>query len=171
MSKLAFLVGLSVLFAAPVRADDSVLPSRVAEALGEFTDRCRNAGGIPSTPVAVKRADLNGDGNEDYVLDASAISCSGGARDFDAPPDKPVLVFLGDGADGASPAFRQSAYAVKVEKQVAATRIWLTLSGEGCGKKKARFHDDESFCDRPLVWNEASKKVELAPVSEARTLR
>jgi hypothetical protein len=169
MSKAAFLVGLSLLFAAPVRADDAILPWRVAEALGEFTDRCKKAGGIPFTTMAVKRADLNGDGNEDYVLDASAISCTGGARDF-GPPDKPVKVFLGDGADGAEPAFSQSAYAVKVERGPAA-RIWLTLSGEGCGKKKARFHDEENFCDRPLVWNTETKKVELAPLSQARTLR
>lgn len=170
MSKAALFVGLSLIFAAPVRADDSVLPSRVAEAVAEFTDRCKKAGGAPHALVAVKRADLNRDGHEDYVLDASAITCTGIAPEPGAP-QKPVKVFLGDGADGAEPAFSQSAYAVKVESPGTAAKIWLTLSGEGCGKKKARFHDEENFCDRPLVWNQATKKVELAPLTEARTLR
>ena len=44
------------------------LPAPVAAQLEDAAGLCRDGGGKPFTTDAVKRADLNGDGREDFVL-------------------------------------------------------------------------------------------------------
>jgi hypothetical protein len=168
MRKIVAVLGLSlVCCAAPARAEDPALPAPVAAALAELTKACSDAGGKPSTTVAVRRTDVNGDGRADFVLDVGSIQCQGAGGIF-GERDKPVQVFLDDGAGGAALAYSGSAHAVKLEGHGAAAKVWLTLTAEGCGKKKARFFTDESYCDRFLVWNDRAKKIELAPLSTAR---
>jgi hypothetical protein len=171
MRKIVALIGLSLACcASPARAEDPALPAPVAAALAELAKACSDAGGKPLTAAAVTRTDLTGDGRADFVLDVGSIQCQGAGGIY-GERDKPVQVFLDDGAGSAALAYSGSAHAVKLEGKGPAPRIWLTLTGEGCGKKKARFFSDESYCDRPLVWNETSKKIELAPLTSAKPIR
>jgi hypothetical protein len=171
MRKIVALLGLSlVCCVARARAEDPALPAPVASALAELAKACSDAGGKPSTAAAVRRTDLNRDSRADFVLDVGSIQCKGAGGIF-GERDKPVQVFLDDGAGGAELAYSGSAHAVKLEGEGPAARVWLTLTGEGCGKQKARFFSDETYCDRPLAWTEKSKKVELAPVSAAKPVR
>jgi hypothetical protein len=49
-------------------------------------------------------------------------------------------------------------------------KLWLTVSGERCGKKPAKDFASEAFCDRPLAWNPSTKKFEYAPVASVRMI-
>ena len=52
-------------------------PAVVAAALKDLTSMCTEAGGKPVAADAVKRADLNADGKEDYILDVGSVGCEG----------------------------------------------------------------------------------------------
>jgi hypothetical protein len=171
MQKLVVVLGLSLLCGpASASADDAAFPAPVAKALGELTKTCTDAGGKPSTKAAVRQTDLNGDGRTDFVLDVGSFQCQGAAAIF-GDREKPVQVFLADDAGGAELAYSGLAYSVKLEGTGPQAKPWVLLTGEGCGKPKARWANEESYCDRPLVWNDETKKVELAPLSAAKPVR
>lgn len=147
-------------------AADSALPAAVAKELKGVADMCSEAGGKPNTASAIKRADLNGDGKQDFVLDVGSVSCEGAASIF-GDREKAVSVYVGDGAGGATPAFSDAVYGAKLD----GTKLWLTVSGESCGKKPAKDFASESFCERPLAWNAEAKKLEYAPVSTVKMVQ
>ena len=128
---------------------------------------CREVGGKPSTSDAVTRVDLNGDGKEDFVLNVGNVNCEGAASVY-GDREKGVMVYAGDGKGGAAVAFNDPVYGAKIEGGGASAKLWLTVSGAGCGKKPAKDFASEAFCERPLVWNGTSKKFEYAPVAAVR---
>ena len=77
------------------------LPAVVAKAVKETAAVCTEVGGKADTTNAIKRADLNGDGIEDYVLDVGSVNCDGAASIY-GDREKGVLVYVGDGK-GAQP--------------------------------------------------------------------
>ena len=76
------------------------LPAVVTADLQAVAAECVEVGGKALTDEAIKRADLNGDGKEDYVLDVGAIQCDGAASIY-GDRSKKVTVYVGDGAGGA----------------------------------------------------------------------
>jgi hypothetical protein len=74
-------------------------PAAVATALKEVAGICTEVGGKALTDNAVKRADLNGDGNEDYVLDVGSVHCDGAASVY-GDREKGVTVYVGDDKGG-----------------------------------------------------------------------
>jgi hypothetical protein len=146
------------------------LPAAVAEGLREFTDMCRDVGGNPDTGEAITRVDLNGDGHADYVLDVGGIQCQGAWSIF-GDRMKPVTVYAGDGNGGARLAFSSQAFGSTVEGSGSEARLWLSVYSELCGKRPASSFAEETFCDRPLVWNEAKREFEFAPVETVRMMR
>lgn len=154
--------------AVPGEADaPAALPAVVAADLQSVANICREAGGTPQTADAVKRVDVTGDGHEDFVLDVGAVTCDGAASIY-GDREKGVTVFAGDGHGGAVSIFTDSVFGTKIEGGGAAAKIWLTVAGAQCGKKPARDFASETFCDRPLVWNAAAKKLAYAPVTAVR---
>ncbi len=170
MRTIAFVLGISLLGPAAALAAEAALPGPVAKALKEQTDLCSEAGGKPSTTAALRRVDLNADGKEDFVLDVSSIQCQGAASIY-GDREKAVQVFLADVTDGATPAFTDMVYGVKLEGTGASAKVWLTLAGAACGNQPAKFFSEETYCDRPLVWNATTKKVEYAPITAAKPIR
>jgi hypothetical protein len=162
------------LVCAVVRPDASLaatdLPQAVAAALKAVADQCREVGGRPFTPDAVKRADLNADGHQDFVLDVGSVNCEGAAGVY-GDREKAVAVFAGDGRGSATEAFSDSTFGVKIEGSGAAARAWLTVSGRQCGQKPARDFASETFCERALQWNAQTKKFDYAPVSTVRMIK
>lgn len=63
------MTGLAAVLCGATAAADAPQPAAVATALKDIASMCTDAGGKPLTDKAVQRADLNGDGKEDYVLD------------------------------------------------------------------------------------------------------
>jgi hypothetical protein len=165
------LAGVAVFLAVgTARAAAPALPATVAKAVKESAAICTEVGGKPVTSQAVKQVDLNGDGVEDYVLDVGSINCEGAASVF-GDREKGVLVYVGDGKGGATEAFNGVAYGVRVEGAGAAAKLWLTVSGSGCGKPPARDFASENFCERALAWNAKTRKFDFAPVSTVKMIQ
>jgi hypothetical protein len=165
---MRFFAGLIVatFVLASVPAVAAELPSSVTKDLAENAKTCADAGGKPATANAVKRADLNGDGKEDFVLDVGAIDCDGAASIF-GDREKGVTVYAGDGAGSAVQAYSDSVYGVKIE----GSTLWLTLSDPQCGRRSGADFASASFCERPVQWNAKAGKFELAPVSTIKMVQ
>jgi hypothetical protein len=146
------------------------LPAVVAKAAKETAAICSEVGGKADTSNAVKRADLNGDGIEDYVLDVGAVNCDGAASIY-GDREKGVIVYVGDGKGGATEAFNDMSYGMTIEGAGPAAKLWLTVSGQSCGKPPAKDFASENFCDRSLVWNAKTRKFDYAPVSTVKMIQ
>jgi len=146
------------------------LPAAVSADLAAIASECTGVGGKAHTHEAVKRADLNGDGKEDYVLDVGSIGCEGAASIY-GDRQKGVTVYVGDGAGGARNAFSAWVYGATLEGTGPAARLWLTVSGEACGKRPAASFASESFCDRYVQWDAKTQKFDFAPVSTVKMIQ
>jgi hypothetical protein len=145
-------------------------PAVVAADLAAIAADCTGVGGKALTNDAIKRVDLNGDGKEDYVLDVGSIICEGAASAY-GDRAKGVTVYVGDGASGAQNAFSDWAYAIRIEGTEPAARLWLSVSGQQCGRKPAADFASESFCERYIVWNAKAQKFDYAPVSTVKMVQ
>jgi hypothetical protein len=166
---IACAIALSIT-AAESAAAQAKLPAAVAADLKSVADVCQEVGGKPITTSAVKSADLNGDGKTDFVLDGGSIACDGAASIY-GDREKGVTVYAGDGAGGAVAAFSDVVFGMKIEGSGAAAKLWLTVSGGGCGKPPAPDFAHENFCDRRLDWNAKTRKFDYAPVSTVRMIQ
>jgi hypothetical protein len=169
--KTFLLSGVAVFFhVGAVQAALPPLPAVVAKTLKETAAICTEVGGKPNTSQAIKRADLNGDGIEDYVLDVGSVGCEGAASVY-GDREKGVLVYVGDGKGGATEAFNGMSYGITLEGTGTAAKLWLTVSGAGCGKPPAKDFASESFCERALAWNAKTRKFDFAPVSTVKMIQ
>ncbi len=159
----AMIICTNALAAAPK------LPAAVAADLKSVAEECSSVGGKPKIDDAVKVVDLNGDGKEDYVLDVGSIQCEGAASAY-GDRAKMVSVYAGDGAGGAKKSFSEWVYSASIEGSGASAKLWLTVSGQQCGKPPARDFASEAFCNRSVVWNAKAQKFEFAPVSTVRMI-
>lgn len=169
LATITCLAGSVVARAADAPVPATKLPAAVAADLKTIADQCTEVGGTPQTADAVKRADLNGDGKDDFVLDTGSVNCDGAASIY-GDREKWVGVYAGDGKGVATSAFGGSVYGVSIEGTGPAARLWLTVSGEQCGKKRARDFSSENFCNRSILWNPATRKFDYAPVATVRMI-
>lgn len=146
------------------------LPATVSSDLAAIAAECTGVGGKAQTSDSIKRADLNGDGKEDYVLDVGSIVCDGAASIY-GDRQKAVTVYVGDGAGGARNAFSAWVYGARLEGTGTTTRLWLTVSGQECGRKAAADFASESFCDRYVQWSAKTQKFDFAPVSTVKMIQ
>ena len=155
-----------LLATATATAGDAPLPREVGAGLKAAAGLCTEVGGTPRTRDAVKRTDLNGDGHTDFVLDVGSIQCDGAFGVY-GDREKGVTVYVGDGKGGATEAFADAAYGLRLD----GGKLWLTLAGGQCGRKPAPDFASESFCERPLAWNATTRKFSYAPVSAVRMIQ
>jgi hypothetical protein len=166
----AVLLVAGALAVPPAHAEPAeTLPAAVATNLASIAAMCREAEGTPHTAEAVRRADLNADGREDFVLFTGWVHCEGAASLY-GDREKAIAVYAGDAAGGATETFSDAVFDARIEGATSAPELWLTLSGQGCGKPPAPDFAHENFCDRKLVWNAGSKKFDYAPVSTVRMI-
>ncbi len=155
---------------APTESSASAkLPAEVEGALAARVEECTGAGGVPHTNKAVERADLNGDGHEDYVLFAGWIDCENAASVY-GDRAKPITILVGDGKGGARVALENYVYDARIESTGAGAKAWLTVSGENCGRPPAPDFASEAFCERPIAWNAQDGRFDFAPVSAVRMI-
>jgi hypothetical protein len=162
-------IALSTIASAEPSAAQAKPPAAVAADLKSNEDLCREVGGKPDATRAVKSADLSGDGKPDFVLYVGWFACDG-AWSVYGDREKGVTVYAGDGSGGAVAAFRDAVFQTKLEGTGAAAKLWLTVSGGGCGKPPAPDFAHENFCERALVWNAKTRKFDYAPVSTVRMI-
>lgn len=158
-----------VLAVALAGAAEPKLPAPVAAWVKAAADVCREVEGKPTVTNAVQRADLNGDGVEDYLVSVEGIQCDGAASIY-GDREKALAVLVGDGKGGATEAFADSAFGTRIERDGAKAKLWLAVMGAQCGKKPAKDFASETFCERPLLWDSAKRKFDYAPVSSVKIL-
>ncbi len=163
------LAGSLALATAPAAEPAAKLPAVVAAGVKSVAGMCQEVGGKAQTADAVKRADLSGDGQEDFVLYTGWVSCEGMASLY-GDREKAITVWAADGTGGATEAFNGAVFDAKLEGTGEAAKLWLTVSGAQCGKPPAPDFAHENFCDRALVWNAKAKKLDYAPVSTVRMI-
>jgi hypothetical protein len=146
------------------------LPKPVKDAVAAVAAVCTEVDGKPNTTDAVKRADLNADGHEDYVLDVGSVNCDGAASIY-GDREKGVFVYVGDGKGGAVEAFNGSSFGITLEGTGSSAKLWLSVMGADCGKKPAASFAEENFCERPLQWNAKTRKFDFAPLSAAKIIQ
>jgi hypothetical protein len=161
-------VALALVSTACARPPSTGLPAPVASTLAGWADECRAANGTPRTDNAVRRSDLNGDSRDDYVLFLGWLACDNAPSVF-GDREKTLMIFAGDDAGGARPAFDDQVYDARIEESGTAKVLWLTTSGSECARPPAQSFSEETFCDRALVWN-PSGRFELSPVETARII-
>jgi hypothetical protein len=151
------------------RAPADELPATVAAAVTALAAECSGVGGTPHTADAVKRADLNGDAREDYVLFAGWIHCENAASVY-GDRTKSLAVFPGGERGSVGQPFTDMVYDASIESAVGAAKLWLTVAGGGCGRPPAPDFASESFCDRPLAWSAQARRFDYAPVDTVRMI-
>lgn len=145
------------------------LPKPVKLTLDAVAAVCTEVEGKPNTADAIKRVDLNTDSHEDYVLDVGSVNCDGAASVY-GDREKGVMVFVGDGKGGATEAFNEPSFGIRLDGSGAESKLWLTLMGSMCGKKPAADFASEDFCERALQWNAKTRRFDFAPVSTVRMI-
>ena len=150
-------------------AEPDRLPAAVAADLKAVADECSGVGGRPITKDAARRVDLTGDGRDDFVLYNGWITCENAASVY-GDRHKRLAVYAADTQGGAAIAYEDWVYDARVEGSGREASLWLTTSGEGCGRKPVASFANEAFCDRAIVWNGATKKFAYAPVSTVRMI-
>lgn len=164
---------ISVFACAVVAACGSVgnesLPAAVTAGLASLTEQCTAVEGIPHAEDAVQRADLDADGDDDFVVYAGWIFCENAASIY-GDREKPVMVYAGDGRGAAAEAFNNLAFDAQIERDGGA-RLWLTTWAGGCGRPRAATFAEETFCNRAIEWNAAAQRFDYAPVATIRLIQ
>ena len=92
MGTVVAVLLLCGVMAGPVSAQP---PAAVARGAAEAQADCRGAGGRPSLMQNFEtQADLNGDGQPDYLHDLSRLDCAGAASFFCGSAGCPLIVYL-----------------------------------------------------------------------------
>ncbi len=145
------------------------LPAAVTAGLASLTEQCTSVDGVAHAEAAVQRADLDADGDDDFVVYAGWIFCENAASIY-GDREKPVLVYAGDGRGAAVEAFNNLAFDANVERDGGSARLWLTTWAGGCGRPRAATFAEETFCNRAIEWNAAGKRFDYAPVATIRLI-
>lgn len=141
-------------------------PAPVAAALVARLDACDEAGGEPFFDEdAVRRADLDGDGRDDWVIFDGWITCEGG---IPRPGLLPVAIHRAGGRRPGTVAWEGVAYDVLVEEFEGRPAVWLEQTGaESCGE--AAEHEAPS-CWRAVPWNARRSRFAPAGVETVRPI-
>jgi hypothetical protein len=141
------------------------MPESVRALLSDLTELCRGGGGTPHAENAVRRADLNDDGQEEYILFAGWIHCENAISMFER--EIILAVFADDGHGNTSEAFRNFVFDAELENVNGAPELWLTTRAEQCGRPSAATFAEETFCRRAVV-SDGMGKFDYAPVATVR---
>lgn len=143
-----------VAFAPALASAASPYPPGVVARGVALNAACQAAGGQAANgakPFLVIDKDLTGDGRTEFILDESAFGCSSASFKPGDATGAPIEVF--DGATGLS-LYRGTAWAWQVLAG-AKPQVMLTLRGNVCSPNATA----TTTCQRPLVWNAATKTL------------
>jgi hypothetical protein len=121
-------------------------PEAVMRRVMEMDGQCRSAGGRTGDRTGLlQSADLNGDGQPDWVLNEGAYRCEAAESLFGGSGGSAVWVFPGEGPGRVGRPFTNGALSAELENGA----LWLSVGGVDCGAA--------SVCRRPGVWNTESR--------------
>lgn len=156
---LALAVAAGV--AGQARAEE---PALVAAYTRQLAERCGPLPAGAAAPNLVDRLDLNGDGKDEWVVDAARYPCPGRSAVATAAGAQ-VTVFKGVDGAVAVPAFQQAAFGARLQRTPeGAMALFITLGGRDCGADEA-----QSRCERRVLWRAGEGRFDLAPVTPIKT--
>lgn len=131
------------------------LPTVLHRELDALRQMCQNSGGrITASPDLLSKADVNGDGIDDYIVNENHIQCSKGQDTAS------VQVFISTDTKQVMPPISQEATAVRVDSRAKPAQLQLQVRGSLCGKKSGTA---AAACWRPWIWNGRTQKLQLGP--------
>jgi hypothetical protein len=157
------------LLAACGESSGADLPPTVVDAVALLAEICTASEGKPRSDQAVRIVDLNGDRVDDFVVYAGWMVCED-AWSVYGDREKAIMVYAGDGRGAAPEAFMGSVYDAALESAPSGESLWLSVAAEGCGRPPAETFAEETFCDRAIVWNAATRRFDFAPLDTVRLI-
>ncbi|MDE1151876.1 MAG: hypothetical protein PW788_04995 [Micavibrio sp.] len=152
--------------------EDASLPSSVRKVITTLDDTCKPMGTPSPSPKLVARADLNNDGNDDFIVFEGNYNCDAAeALMANGQNGSDLYIFAGHADHSATLAYQQSVYNFHIETTGGRRRMIVSVAAASCGAddRNVPFAAWE-FCDMPLDWNAKGKKFALAPLREKRPL-
>ena len=143
------------------------VPKEVAAHMRHMADDCKQTGGTPLPHTFVERGIL-ADGLEFWAINEGGFECDGAASLFSGSGGSQVVVYLSVPNGHARQVFAHGAYGMTMERSGKFSILLVGVGGQLCGHQGTSTHADAISCDRPLRWDASSKKLDFAPLSQAR---
>jgi len=112
---------------------DTAPPDEVREIIAEAAERCQAEGGKPDTTAVLRKDDLNGDGNNDLIVDFAKLKCDG-ADNPACNLDGCMLQLYFSTGDGWDQVFQDFVQSFKFSSSGSTRTMHVTTSGIPCNK-------------------------------------
>lgn len=129
------------------------LPAPIARLFADMAAQCKDATGQAGTiGQAITRADLNGDGLEDYVVEDSNYDCPGAVSLFagTAATGNPLSLYIADKSGGARKVWSGGVGEWSVKPRAGKPTLFVQVI---CGNNANKPVSDWSWCDKRLLPN------------------
>ncbi len=157
---VALILGVALVFVlAPAhsgpqdKAPPSKPPEEIPETIAEAAQRCQEAGGKPDTAAVLRRDDLNGDGNNDLIVDFAKLKCDGADNPACNPDGCMLQLYFGTG-DGWDQVFQDFVKTFKFSSSGATRTMHVNTSGIPCNK----------LVDQTCLYNYRLDKDAVTPI-------
>jgi hypothetical protein len=146
--------------ASPALAQTSAPPTLVAAYTRQLAQQCGPLPPGATAPNLLEQADLNGDRQVDWIVDAGRYPCPS-RPEVAAQAGTQVTVFKGEKGAGAVPAFQRAAFGSRLQRATdGSVSLVMTLGGVDCGAE-----DRGARCERRLVWRSDEERFEIVPAT------
>ena len=166
MKRVPIILAAVVMMVTPSAAAPRDFPPEVAEHMKHMADICEEAGGKPLADKFVVHDRLNG--VEVWAINEGAFNCDGAASMFSGSGGSQVVVFMRSPDGNAKKVFEHGAYGMEMQRSGPVVTLWIGVGGPLCGQPGSPSHTDSLSCDRSLVWDNAARRLDFTPLSEAR---
>jgi hypothetical protein len=136
---------------------------------------CRESGGNPVLDTAVASSNplvehgvLSKSGVEIWAIDEGRFDCDGAASIFSGSGGSQVYVFARETGGLTKLVFMHGAFSLSMERSSSFATPWLRVGGAMCGSKETASLAKAVSCERSLIWGSGTKKLDFAPLKEAR---
>jgi hypothetical protein len=134
---VALIAGFAIVFGlAPARSDPPVektMPEAITGTIDEAAETCRSKGGKSDTAAVLRSDDVNGDGDNDWIVDFAKLKCDGADNPACNPDGCMLELYFGAG-DGWDLVFQDFVKSFKFSSSGDTRTMHVTTSGMPCNK-------------------------------------
>lgn len=154
---------LLLLTSQPAAAAAAPLPAPIAKMLAEMATQCKDATGQRGNiGQAITRADLNGDGLQDYIFQYAGYDCPGAVSLFagTAAAGNPLSLYLADKSGGARQVWSDGVGDWSVKPRAGKPTLFVQVI---CGNNANKPVAEWSWCEKRLLPNPGPGKWVAVP--------